>query len=42
MGHAQLAYSEKGYRKMAEMLKAYRHALADDEVLGVFEARHPA
>ena len=27
---------------MAEMLKTYRHALADDEVLGVFKARDPA
>ncbi|KAK9839654.1 hypothetical protein WJX81_003584 [Elliptochloris bilobata] len=34
----QLAYSEKGYRKMAEMLKTYRHALADEEVLAVFKA----
>ncbi len=41
-GHAQLAYSEKGYRKMAEMLKTYRHALADEEVLGVFKVRDPA
>lgn len=39
---AQLAFSEKGYRKMAEMLKTYRHALADEEVLGVFKARAPA
>lgn len=36
-GLVQLGYSEKGYRKMAELLKTYRHALADEEVLSTFK-----
>lgn len=36
-GFVQLGYSEKGYRKMAELLKTYRHALVDEEVLSTFK-----
>ena len=33
----QLNYTEKGVRKMAELLKTYRMALADDQVLDCFK-----
>lgn len=33
----QLSYTEKGIRRMAELLKAYQAALFDDEVVDCFK-----
>jgi hypothetical protein len=37
----QLNYTEKGVQKMAELLKSYRVALHDDEVLECFKVSPP-
>ena len=35
----QLNFTEKGLRKLMEMAKAYRHALASPETLDTFKVR---
>jgi hypothetical protein len=39
---AQLNFTEKGLRKMMEMAKSFRHALANPETLDTFKARAAA